>query len=122
MPVSNDDLDREIRAHLELEAEERIAGGAPPDEARHAAVRAFGNVTRIKEVCYEMARFAWLEHVIQDLRFAWRQLRKAPGFAAAAILTLALGIGINTGVFTLLYATGIRPLPLKDAGEIVNVF
>ncbi|PYR59024.1 MAG: hypothetical protein DMF91_15790 [Acidobacteria bacterium] len=116
------DLDREIRTHLELEAEERIACGVPPDEARHAAVRAFGNVTRVKEVCYEMARFAWLEHVIQDLRFAWRQVRKAPGFAAAAILTLALGIGFNTAVFTLLYATSVRPLPLKDPDRIVNVF
>src|SRR5439155_1089099 len=71
---------------------------------------------------YEMARFAWLEHVIQDLRFAWRQLRKAPGFAAAAILTLALGIGFNTAVFTLLYASSVRPLPLKDPNRIVNIF
>jgi macrolide transport system ATP-binding/permease protein len=121
-PTSDDDLDREIRTHLELEAEEHMAGGAPPDEARYAAARAFGNATRVKEVCYEMARVAWLERVIQDLRFAGRQMRKAPGFATAVILTLALGIGVNTGVFTLLYAVGLRPLPLKDADEIVNVF
>jgi len=120
--ASDDDLDREIRAHLELEAEDRIAGGVPPDEAHHAAVRAFGNVTRVREICYETARFVWVEHVIQDLRFAWRQFRKAPGFAAAAILTLALGIGFNTAVFTLLYATGLRSLPLKDPDRIVNVF
>src|SRR5947199_10137482 len=95
----DDDLDREIRSHLDLDAEERMADGVPPDAARHAAVRAFGNVTRAKEVCYEMARFAWLDHVIQHLRFAWRQLRKGPGFAAAAILTLAPGIGFHTAVF-----------------------
>ncbi len=118
----DDDFDREIRAHLECDADERVADGLSPDEARLAARRAFGNVTRVKEISYEMRRFVAFERVVQDLRFALRQTRKAPGFAIAVIATLALGIGVNTSVFTLLYATSLRALPLKNPDRLVNVF
>jgi hypothetical protein len=118
----DDDLDREIRTHLELEAEERTADGLGPADARDAAWRTFGNVTRVKEICYDGRRFAPFARVAQDLRFAVRQTRRAPGFAIAAIVTLALGIGVNTSVFTLLYASALRPLPLKDSDRIVNIF
>ena len=94
-PPRDDDLDREIRAHLELEAEERRADGLGSDEARDAARRAFGNVTRVKEICYESQPYAAVARVAQDLRFALRQVRRQPGFAlaAAAICWLAMGVG-----------------------------
>jgi macrolide transport system ATP-binding/permease protein len=118
----DDDLDREIRAHLELDAEERIADGVPPEEARYAARRTFGNVTRVKEISHDMRRPVWLDRLAQDLRFAIRQIRRAPGFAAAAIVTLALGIGVNTIVFTLLNSLALRLMPVRDPAGLVRVY
>lgn len=121
-PREDDDLEREIRAHLEQEADERIADGVPPDQARLAARRAFGNVTRVAETVHDMRRVLWLDDLVRDMRFACRQIRRTPGFAVAAIVTLALGIGVNTIAFTLLNSLALRPIQARDPGRIVRVY
>src|SRR5688500_14109083 len=98
-PDRDDDLAREIRAHLELEAEERVADGAAPEQARYAARRAFGNVTRIREDARAVWIRPWIEQTVQDLRYALRSLRRAPTFAATAVLILSVGIGLNLAFF-----------------------
>jgi predicted permease len=116
----DDDLDREIRAHLELEAEERVAAGTPADDARDAARRVFGNVTRIREDARAVWIAPWVDHVQQDLRYAARRLRRAPGFALTAIVILIAGIGLNLAFFQLLNVAVLRPLPVADLDTLVR--
>jgi predicted permease len=115
---SERDLERELRSHLELEAEERQEAGLPADQARYAAQRAFGNTTLVKEVTREMWGWIWLERCLQDLRYAVRVLRKAPAFTAVAVASLALGIGANTAVFSLLDAVLLKGLPVRDPAQL----
>src|SRR5260370_40087768 len=115
------DHDREIRAHLELEAEEQIEAGQAPVEGPSAARRAFGNVTLIQEVTREMWGWAALERLGQDLRYAMRMMRKSPGFTAVTVLSLALGIGANTAIFTMIDAIFLKLLPVKDPQELVQI-
>src|SRR6476620_7582413 len=95
-----DDFSREIRAHLELEADRLIDDGVRPDEARNAALRAFGNVTLARERFHEASRWLWVEQFLQDLRYGGRTLAHSPAFAATTVLTLAIGLALTTGVFT----------------------
>jgi predicted permease len=114
------DLERELRADLELEEEERREKGLSPDEARREARRAFGNTTLIKEQTHEAWGWAALEHFAQDIRYGVRQLRRAPAFTITAVLILALGIGAVTAVFSLIDAALLRMLPVEQPEQLVE--
>jgi putative ABC transport system permease protein len=122
MPQDRDDeLAREIRTHLELETEEGMDAGLSPEEARFAAVRAFGNVTRVREETRTVWTAVWWENVRQDLRYALGTLSRNPGFVATAVLTLGLGIGANTAIYQLFDALSLRTLPVADPHALVIV-
>jgi len=113
------DLERELQSDLELEEEEQRERGVPPEEARYAARRAFGNETLIREQTREAWGRAPLERWLRDLRFAWRFLAKSPIFALTAIVTLALGIGASTAIFSAMDAVLLRRMPVPNPQQMV---
>lgn len=115
------EMTEEMRHHVELQTELNVKAGMNPEEARYAALRQFGNVASIQEEAREQRGWRWLETLLQDGRFALRQLRKQPGFTAAAVLTLALGVGFVTTLFTIVNGIAFRGLPFDAAHQIVSI-
>jgi len=118
---SSQQLDNEMQFHLEEQIAENLAAGMNPEEARHAAMRAFGNSTVLKEETRDAWGWVWLEQFAQDLRYGSRTLCKSPGFTAVAVLTLALGIGANAAIFSLIDAVMLRMLPVEKPEELMQV-
>src|SRR6476660_5264907 len=114
-------LDDEIRFHMEQEIAANIAAGMTKDEARYAAMRAFGNPTVLKEETRESWGWIWLEQLAQDLRYGARALVKDPGFTIVAVFAVALGIGVNAGIFSVLNGVALKLLPVPAADQIVSV-
>jgi predicted permease len=116
------ELDDEMRFHLALDAEQELANGLSPSIARDAAHRNFGNVTYHREETRRQTSLGMLDDIGQDLRYTARTLRRAPGFAAAATFTLALGIGASTAIFSIVDGVVVRGLPYRDADRIVDIW
>ncbi len=113
------EMDREIRFHIECETEKNLRRGMSESDARRSALISFGGVEQFKEECRDANRPRWIESFWQDMRYAVRILRKDPGFTLVALLTLALGIGVNTAIFSVIYGVLIRPLPFKDGDRMI---
>src|ERR1700678_3511639 len=117
----NADLERELQSDLELEEEEQRDRGQSAEQARYAARRAFGNTTLIREQVHEAWGWAGFERLYQDIRYAARRLGRSPGFSLVAGMTLALGIGATTAMFTLVFDVMLRPLPFAQPDRLVTI-
>jgi putative ABC transport system permease protein len=115
------EMEREMRFHLEKETAENVRRGMGEEEARRAALLSFGGLEQTKETYRDVSRFRRLEEFWQDLRYGARMLLRTPGFTAAAALTLALGVGANTAVFSVVYATLLKHLPYPEAERMYSV-
>jgi putative ABC transport system permease protein len=115
------EMDAEMRFHLEMEKAENIRRGMSEEEAQRTALRSFGGVEQVREAYRDLSRFRLVEELWQDVRFSARLLLKQPGFLAIAVLTLALGIGANTAIFTVVNGVLIRSLPYRDPSRLVSI-
>jgi hypothetical protein len=115
------ELEKEIQHHLGMTEAERMERGASQTDARQAARREFGNVGLVKELARDAWGWRWLAELAEDVRFGLRMLGKNPGFTAVAILTLALGVGVNTTVFTAFNALALKPLPVPNPAKLVRL-
>ena len=121
MTPSDDEIQEEIAAHLRMAIADKMARGASREEAERAARAEFGNVTHVAEVTREVQGGLWLERLGQDLRYGWRALRRTPAFTTVAVATLALAIGANSAVFTVVNGVLLEPLPFRDPGRLYAV-
>ena len=118
-PAQEYELTDELRFHINMKTDENVAAGMSPDEARYAALRSFGNPALKREDARTTWGWSWVEHLAQDVRYGLRAMRQAPGFTAVAVLSLALGIGANTAIFSLIDAVLLKTLPIQDPQELV---
>src|SRR5262245_18087384 len=112
----------ELQSYVQIETDENIARGMTAEKARRAAQRKLGNTLRIREQIYEMNTIGFMDSVGRDLRYALRGMRRRPAFTLAVVLTLALGIGANTAIFSVVYGVLIKPLPYPNADELVGIW
>ncbi|HEX6495142.1 MAG TPA: ABC transporter permease [Acidobacteriaceae bacterium] len=117
-----EDLSAELESHLLMQIDDHVRSGMSPDEARRAALIQSGGIEQAKQAYRERESLPWLETLCQDLRFGWRMLRKSPGFAAVAVLMLALGIGANTAIFSFVDALFLKPLAVSKPEQLVRVY
>jgi predicted permease len=115
------ELDEELEAHLEMAIEANVERGMSPEEARRLARREFGNPARVRESAQEAWLFHWLESMLQDIRYGLRQFRRAPGLFLAVIVSLAIGLGSSTAIFSLIEAAVLRPLPVADPDRLIHL-
>ena len=116
-----EELNDEIRAHLDMATRDRIARGESPEDAARAARREFGDVTAVREVTGDMWSGQSIDRLVQDVRWAVRSVARAPGFAVVAILTLALGIGGNTAIFSVVNGVLLEPLAFPHSSQLVFI-